>query len=464
MDDAAPVVNTLKRLHFGNIELIVLLGALMGMISSLLVFQLGQARVWFAMSRDGLLPGSFQPRAHTLSHPGFLHLGRRIFRRHSRRTSRYRHARRPLQYRHALRFRSGRRRRLDPSLPRAGPPPRVSCSRRPSLPIVTILTCLLLMAGLADYELDSFLRLAGHRPVSLPFLWPQAQPALRRQFASCGRKEENAVMRRGLSRHAASSPLGIFVLGLVHPLAGAKRRPARHQQSRGHAPAEMQPFFYSQPPISRAARHRLPTNPSATTAVDRHDGFHSTRPLRPVPVPALPRDYNAAIAKYNRRTLEQLRPASLANRFLQQETHRRLPRHNWDERKLAAAMLAHYVAAAHDPFNTTMNMRRQAFRSARRQRTVQSSGLVDRYQLFFFVKPNEAAFIHDPTDHAFEMTLERPLLARKYSARRSPRPRWPYQLRRRILRPLLRSGRRCSGPPTFRRFHRCRLLLDDRVD
>jgi APA family basic amino acid/polyamine antiporter len=33
------------------------------MISSLLVFQLGQARVWFAMSRDGLLPEVFS-RVH----------------------------------------------------------------------------------------------------------------------------------------------------------------------------------------------------------------------------------------------------------------------------------------------------------------------------------------------------------------------------------------------------------------
>jgi APA family basic amino acid/polyamine antiporter len=35
------------------------LGALLGMISSILVFQLGQARVWFAMSRDRLLPDVF---------------------------------------------------------------------------------------------------------------------------------------------------------------------------------------------------------------------------------------------------------------------------------------------------------------------------------------------------------------------------------------------------------------------
>ena len=40
----------------------------MGMISSILVFQLGQARVWFAMSRDRLLPSAFSrihPRFRT---------------------------------------------------------------------------------------------------------------------------------------------------------------------------------------------------------------------------------------------------------------------------------------------------------------------------------------------------------------------------------------------------------------
>jgi APA family basic amino acid/polyamine antiporter len=36
----------------------------MGMLSSLLVFQYGQTRIWFAMSRDGLLPSLFS-RVHT---------------------------------------------------------------------------------------------------------------------------------------------------------------------------------------------------------------------------------------------------------------------------------------------------------------------------------------------------------------------------------------------------------------
>ena len=59
LNTAAPVVESLKRLGFEDIRRWVGVGAIMGMISSLLVFQYGQARVWFAMSRDGLLPAAF---------------------------------------------------------------------------------------------------------------------------------------------------------------------------------------------------------------------------------------------------------------------------------------------------------------------------------------------------------------------------------------------------------------------
>ncbi|HMC29399.1 MAG TPA: amino acid permease, partial [Candidatus Angelobacter sp.] len=56
----APVIYALKQLganHF--FQAVIIIGALMGMISSLLVFQYGQTRIWFAMSRDGLLPKLF---------------------------------------------------------------------------------------------------------------------------------------------------------------------------------------------------------------------------------------------------------------------------------------------------------------------------------------------------------------------------------------------------------------------
>ncbi len=61
--NAAPVANALKAVGLHHTEQWVTVGALMGMISSLLVYQLGQARVWFAMSRDGLLPAAFS-RVH----------------------------------------------------------------------------------------------------------------------------------------------------------------------------------------------------------------------------------------------------------------------------------------------------------------------------------------------------------------------------------------------------------------
>ena len=66
--NAAPVANALNALGLTSVQRWVTVGALAGMISSLLVYQLGQARVWFAMSRDGLLPKAFSnvhPRFRT---------------------------------------------------------------------------------------------------------------------------------------------------------------------------------------------------------------------------------------------------------------------------------------------------------------------------------------------------------------------------------------------------------------
>jgi APA family basic amino acid/polyamine antiporter len=59
LNNAAPVANALKALGFNRIRGWVSIGAIVGMLSSLLVFQYGQARIWFAMSRDGLLPKVF---------------------------------------------------------------------------------------------------------------------------------------------------------------------------------------------------------------------------------------------------------------------------------------------------------------------------------------------------------------------------------------------------------------------
>ncbi len=56
----APVAYALATLGANRgFQAVIIIGALTGMLSSLLVFQYGQTRIWFAMSRDGLLPKIF---------------------------------------------------------------------------------------------------------------------------------------------------------------------------------------------------------------------------------------------------------------------------------------------------------------------------------------------------------------------------------------------------------------------
>jgi basic amino acid/polyamine antiporter, APA family len=56
----APVAYALNMLGASRFSRsVIVVGALTGMISSLLVFQYGQARIWYAMSRDGLFPKLF---------------------------------------------------------------------------------------------------------------------------------------------------------------------------------------------------------------------------------------------------------------------------------------------------------------------------------------------------------------------------------------------------------------------
>jgi len=77
---------------------------------------------------------------------------------------------------------------------------------------------------------------------------------------------------------------------------------------------------------------------------------------------------------------------------------------NWEEVKLDAAALAHYVADAHDPLHTTQNFDGQL--------TLQNGlsarfdiHLLDRYSKFFVMHPESAEKIDDPTEYAFQTCL-----------------------------------------------------------
>jgi basic amino acid/polyamine antiporter, APA family len=68
LNNSAPVATALQSIGRNYLNVAVSAGAIWGMLSSLLVFQYGQTRVWFAMSRDKLLPPAFSavhPRFRT---------------------------------------------------------------------------------------------------------------------------------------------------------------------------------------------------------------------------------------------------------------------------------------------------------------------------------------------------------------------------------------------------------------
>lgn len=122
------------------------------------------------------------------------------------------------------------------------------------------------------------------------------------------------------------------------------------------------------------------------------------------PYASLPRDYKAAVTKLGKHTLDTygLLPWSIG--LYSQKLTDAFRSRNWDEVRLNAALLAFYVAEAHDPFSTTMNLDgKLSLQPGVNSRF--NVSLVDRYSLFFFVHPNEAGYIRDPTDHAFEMCL-----------------------------------------------------------
>jgi APA family basic amino acid/polyamine antiporter len=66
-----PLAFVFDKLHLTRLSGVIALSAVIAMASVLLVFQMGQPRIWMSMSRDGLLPPIFSrlhPRYHT---PGF---------------------------------------------------------------------------------------------------------------------------------------------------------------------------------------------------------------------------------------------------------------------------------------------------------------------------------------------------------------------------------------------------------
>lgn len=140
-----------------------------------------------------------------------------------------------------------------------------------------------------------------------------------------------------------------------------------------------------------------------TPAEKRNDHLYLDKYGR-FPFDALPRNYKTALEKYGKSKLQSngLLPWEVG--VYSQKLTEDMKTGRWEDAKLDAAILAQYVAEAHDPFSTTENFDGKL--------TAQTGvnerfgiTLVDRYSSFFPMRPNDSTYINDPTDHAFEVCL-----------------------------------------------------------
>ncbi len=123
------------------------------------------------------------------------------------------------------------------------------------------------------------------------------------------------------------------------------------------------------------------------------------------PYPKLPHSFKLATAQYGKGRVNRdgLLPwqvgeysLRLTNAFKAQD---------WNEVRMDAAVLGHYVADATDPLHTTQNYDGQL---------TGQTGLLDRFEIrlidhfsnFFMLAPQDAVKIDDPTEFAFQLTLD----------------------------------------------------------
>lgn len=147
-----------------------------------------------------------------------------------------------------------------------------------------------------------------------------------------------------------------------------------------------------------------PLDAMAKTPAERHNHYLYLDKYGRFPFELLPRSYKAAVSKFGKSKLESngLLPWQIG--VYSQKLTESMKAGRWDEARLNAAILAAYVAESHDPFNTTDNFDGHLSNQIGINERF-GSILIDRYSSFFPMRPNDAAFIGDPTDHAFDSCL-----------------------------------------------------------
>lgn len=210
-----------------------------------------------------------------------------------------------------------------------------------------------------------------------------------------------------------SATKALLPVGLAFAAAVLLPAPARAWGPNGHRliankaidtlPPELRPWFEAN--RSYISQHVTdPIDWLAKYPAERRNQSIQLDKYGRFPFDALPRDYKAAARKFTKLTIEAngLLPwqIGLYSKRLTDALHEG----KWDEARQNAALLAHYVEQAHDPFSTTENLDGHLAGQTGVQMRF-GTAMVDRFALFIYVRPNDAIFVSDPTDHAFEACL-----------------------------------------------------------
>ena len=168
-------------------------------------------------------------------------------------------------------------------------------------------------------------------------------------------------------------------------------------------PYEMRPFFEANRTFLvqhvNDSLNLIDKNPN-----ERLNHFIELDKYGKFPFEALPRNYKAALAKYSKSRIDSTGLLPWQIGVYSQKLTEAMKLGRWEEAKLDAAILASYVAEAHDPFNTTENFDGHLTdQNGINERF--GTTLIERFSSFFPMRPNDAAFVSDPTDHAFEACL-----------------------------------------------------------
>jgi len=205
----------------------------------------------------------------------------------------------------------------------------------------------------------------------------------------------------------SSQWFAVFALFALLPQHAAAWGPNGHKlivnQALDTLPADIR-YFFDANRIILLQHVTDPLEAIEKTPSERHHHFLYLDKYGRFPFDSLPRNYKAAVAKYTKAKLEAngLLPWQVG--VYSEKLTDAMKAGRWEEAKLDAAILANYVAEAHDPFNTTENFDgRLTAQPGINQRFGRT--LIDKYSSFFPMRPNDAVYINDPTDRAFEACL-----------------------------------------------------------